>query len=228
VERAREPWLGGPEPGAQQRLDLGDREGEVGGAELEHLPLAAQAVDRERRLRARGQDEVEHRRCLPAEALDQSRRPCGRRDLVHVVEHEDQVMGEVLGQRRAEQAAERLGVQQLVARHAGRRARRDREVGELGHLRAQRSGDADRQRGQRPVARGHRVPGAVDVGGPGGKQARLAEAGIRRDDGQAPGHDGVEASLQRGPREPAEKLAGVELRLRCARDLPRLPVIVRG
>src|SRR4029079_18083424 len=76
---------------AEQRRGLVDVERELRAGDLHDLPLPSEPLDRERKLRTGGEDEVKALRRLAAERLDRLDRACRRRDLVDVVEHENEV-----------------------------------------------------------------------------------------------------------------------------------------
>jgi hypothetical protein len=102
------------EVGREQRGHLVGVEGEVSGAELEHLTLATEAIDRERDLGPRGEDEVEAGRRLPAQRFhDAHRRPVGRQ-LVEIVEDEAEGTMQALLQGLAERRGEGVGARARV------------------------------------------------------------------------------------------------------------------
>ena len=187
LELDRRLGVGGARERGQERSRLARVEDEVGAGELEHLPLAPQALDRERQLEARGEDEVEPRRRLPAERLDhlhRSARPCDR---VDVVDHED----EVAAQRRLEglaecrrEAAGARGLVLLRTRACGGGDGAGGVDGERGDAQPQRVGEAPSEACERRVVGGRRVPGAVDLARPVGEHRRLAEPGAGDDDRQ--------------------------------------------
>ena len=114
LELDRRLRVGGARERGQQCARLARVEDEVGAGELEHLPLAPQALDRERQLEARGEDEVEPRRRLPAERLDHLHRADRPGDGVDVVDHEDEVAAQRGLERLAECRREATGAGGLV------------------------------------------------------------------------------------------------------------------
>ena len=71
VELRGDLRVGAPDVRLEQLGRLAGVERERRARELEHLPLPAKAFDRERQLAARRENEVEPRRRLSAERLDQ-------------------------------------------------------------------------------------------------------------------------------------------------------------
>ena len=191
------------ELGLEHRAHLVGVEGEVGAAELEDLALTAQAVDRERRLGARGEHDVQGLGRLAAERLDRAHRGAAGRQRVEVVEDERQRPAQALLQRLGQRGGEGVGARALVGAGVGtaRGAGRRREIdGQVGHAQAQRVDQAAAERRERRVLGPERVPGDVVALGPGREQRRLAEAGARDHGGQA-------AAAGRRPGAPAARRA---------------------
>ncbi len=178
-------------------------EGEVGGRQLGEQPLATQPGDRERDVATRGHGDVERRRRLPAQPGQEGRRLGGPVEHLDVVEHQDQRPGVCLGHRGADPPGVGLGPPGLVGAGVGTAgtAHRGDQIGrQPGRAQAQGVGDRPDERGQRPVARGHAVPGRHGVRrglGPVAEQGRLPEPGAGDDAGQPPlGERGVESLLE--------------------------------
>ena len=188
----------------QQRRGLVDVERELRAGDLQDLPLPSEPLDRERKLVTGGEDEVQALRCLAAERLDRLDRACRRRDLVDVVEHENQVAAKLaledLADQRGEAAAP-AGVV-LAAARAGPRLDGVRCVyRERWDAQPKGVGNAERERGQREVVGRDRVPGAVQVGGPRCEERRLAETRARDDARQAASVNVVEDRPEAWARE---------------------------
>ena len=94
-------------------------EGEVGGRQVEHLPLAPQPGDGERRVPAGGQHDVQRGRRLPAQAGHEGDGLGGAVDGLDVVEHQHQVPRLALGQRLADPPGVGLGPPALVGAGVG-------------------------------------------------------------------------------------------------------------
>ena len=110
----------------QQLGGLLDVEREVRAAELEHLALPAQPLDRERRLEARREDDVEPRRRLPAEGLDQLHRARRPGQLVDVVHDEHEVATKLCLQRLRHERRDALRACPIVRLRVGARSARRR------------------------------------------------------------------------------------------------------
>ena len=180
------------EAGIHELLDLSGGECKVGGAQVEHLALGTQPVDAKIERLPREQHESQARRALPAQALDQPKRGGGRRQLVGVVDDQQEVVVEGGLERVAQSGRERLGVRELVLD----RGRRRHELRQVGHHGPNRLGDTYGERRQAAVVRGRRVPRRDDVLRPARDERRLPVAGSGDDERQALPERVVEAPLE--------------------------------
>ncbi|WP_163572776.1 hypothetical protein [Fodinicola feengrottensis] len=170
--------------GGQQRVRLGRGEGQRVAVQLQQLTATAQPLDRERRLPARGQHNVQVGRRVPAQCLHQLPRSAALGQFVQVVEDQYEVVG--LPGQRAEQRERHLVDRQLGVRDGGQQL-----LGQVAY-----------ERGQRRVVTAERVPAVRDLAGPGGQQGGLAIARVRDQNRQTlVGHPSQPAH-QRGPVDP--------------------------
>src|SRR4029079_15957710 len=135
-------------------------------------------LDRERKLGTGGEDECQSLGRLTEERRDRLDRARCRRDLVDVVEHENEVAAQLALEDLADQRSEASAAAGVVlaAARAGPRLDGVRRVHrERGDAQPKGVGNAVSERGQREVVGRDRVPGAVLVGGPGREERRLAE-----------------------------------------------------
>jgi hypothetical protein len=120
------------ERGGQQLAGLLHAERKQAAIDLQHLAAATQSLDRERRLGPRRQHQVEPGRRVPGQPLDQpSGRPAGRQ-LLDVIEDQNQIAAQLKLQRLTEHSREAVGRSQLLGvrpeRARQRRAQFIREV----------------------------------------------------------------------------------------------------
>ena len=80
----------------QELSDLAFREREVASADLQKLAASAEPVDAKRQLCPRGEDEMQARRRLAAQALEQARRGVRAIELLHVLHDDNEVATEAL------------------------------------------------------------------------------------------------------------------------------------
>ena len=122
VDRLRQRFRCGPQRCDERLRDLVARERERRAVELEHPTLASQPLDRERRLGARGEHDVQRGRRLPADALDQPRRACRGAELVDVVQHEHEIVRQLLLESLAERAGDGVGTRAVRPRRGRSKA----------------------------------------------------------------------------------------------------------
>ena len=187
-QRGGRPRVVGSRERLEEHVDLVDVEREVGARELQHLALAAQPLDREGKVGARREHDVQPARRLPAERLDHEDRAGRRLELVDVVDDEDEVAVQLRLKRLADRGREPARPPGLV--EPGTRAGRDDRArlagGEARDAQAERVCDAAGELRERRILGGGAVPGAVDLRRPRCEKRRLAEACARHDGRQAP------------------------------------------
>jgi hypothetical protein len=204
---------------AQDRPEeLGDlflAEGEHGRVEVEHLALAAQALDGEGRVEPARKDDMQPRRRLAADLLEQAHRRSAPPELVDVVEDDHHIVSQLLLERLAQQRRDRGGTLRLVAVGSERRLH---DVVELAADRryARREGvcDPEHEDGEVRVVRPDRVPQGSDRRRPRTERDGLPVAGVGQYDRQ---------SARERPFELAEEPAAENEFLRrrlCGRELP--------
>ena len=103
------------EPAADHRCNLVAREREQSRVDVEDLALAAQTVDRERRLVPRSENQMKLGRRLSDEALEQEGGSSAGAELVHVVEDEHLVALRFFLQRLSEYGGKRFGPGAVLA-----------------------------------------------------------------------------------------------------------------
>ena len=188
----------------EQRRDLVDVERELRSGDLHDPPLPSEPLDRKRKLGTRCDDEVQALRRLAAERLDRLVRACRRRDLVSVVDHENEVAAKLALEDLADQRSEApapAGVVLAAARAGPGRDRVRRVHRERRDAQPKGVGNAAREGGQRDVVGRDRVPGAVQVAGPGREERRLAETRPRDHARQSAAVDVVEDRPEAWARE---------------------------
>ena len=214
-QRGGRPGVVRPRERLEEHVDLVDVEREVGAQQLEHLALAAQPLDREGKVGARREHDVQPARRLPAERLDHEKRAGRRFDLVDVVDHEDEVAVQLRLKRFAHRGREAACPRGLV--EPGTRAGRDDRArlagGEGRNAQAERVCDAAGELRERRILGGGAVPGAVELRHPPCEKRRLAVACAR--------HDGRQAPFQRLAEALEQPLAAQERRRHRRRAEPR-------
>ena len=163
--------------GGQQGRGLLGPEGQLRTDDLAVVPLAAEPLDGERRVRPGCQEHVEPPSGMPGQPVDEGHGSRGTVELVQIVEHEGQVAHEQATQCLRQVVGVRLPSRHLFTgtRRSGGALRRGHEVGgKAGHPRAEDVDDGAGEAAEGAVRRTDGVGDGVGLARPRPDQRRLA------------------------------------------------------
>ncbi len=192
------------EPIRHQLRHLHDGERELTAVDLEELSLAAQSFDLEGRWSPAGDDQMEARRCVPAQGLDEPGGGAGLVQLVGVVDHQEEIAGELRMQDLGELRGERVGAKKLFQLRAAGTLREPAHVtGDVRDPQPQGVAQLPPQRGEVEVAVVSCIPGTRRGLPPRRQERRLAESRLGDNDCQPAISGGGNQLLQGRARDDA-------------------------